>query len=149
MSDNSTNLGPHSPDDRALALAREILNARCEFDHRDMNAMIAAARAAGIPYELTYFGPNSADAKSVICAVADMNLRHAPTWRIERRISTLNGKIGASIAHTISRFDPNTLGGRGAAGRVRDRARAAGVREMYAGEIARLRLELVRRNSQI
>ena len=140
---------PLTPDAGAMDLARLILKGRFEYDHRDANAMIKAARAAGLPYEKTFFGRSASESKSVIHELADQNLRGAPAWRIERRIATLMRKIEASISHTIARFDPRVLGGRGAAGRVRDRARAGECRLIDAARIERLRAELTRRASSV
>ncbi|MGF6440404.1 hypothetical protein [Paraburkholderia youngii] len=136
---------PITPDAHAMQLARHVLKSRFEYDHRDSNALIKAARAAGVPHERTYFGASDADARSVIHELADQNLRQAPAWRIQQRIDTHTKKIEGSISHTIARFNPRVLGGRGAAGRVRDRARAQECRSIDADSIARLRAELTRR----
>ncbi len=136
---------PVEPDPAAIELAKGILGARFEADHKDLNAMQRAARDAGLAFELTLFGTNAADARCVVTEVAAWNLRTAPAARIHRRIRALSRKVSRSVAASVARVDPTTLGGRGAAGRQRDHSRAAEGRAILRGQIARLEAELTRR----
>jgi hypothetical protein len=138
-------LRPVEPDNYALGLASAIVGTRIESDHRDYNAMLSALREAGKPVELAFFGPDSATAQSVVEAVVDANLRMMPTRRITSRIESLERQRSASVSADIARFDPSRLGGRGAAGRQRDRARSSERRLMLAARIHRLAAELQRR----
>ncbi|WP_425953074.1 hypothetical protein [Ralstonia pseudosolanacearum] len=138
---------PLKPDTEVLALAQAILGKRFEANHKDGNALLAAVRERNLPIVFAYFGPRAIDARRVIDEVADQNLRAAPAARIQRRIDCIQGKIHASIATSIAKFDPTRLGGSGAAGRQRDRARASEVRNILAIEAGRLQAELARRAS--
>ena len=148
MQDEAQSLTPRrplEPHPDAMKIARKILGARFEADHKDGNAMLAAAREQGMPVEFTFFGPTSMHAKRVIEVAADENLRAAPQTRIKQRIKSLQGKVGASLAASVSSFDPTRLGGRGAAGRQRDRARASEGRGLLGLRLERLQAELDRR----
>ena len=138
---------PRHPDSEAMDLAREIMGKRFEATHKEINAFLAEGRARNIPYEKMYAGPNAMDARLLVDLVAEENLRNAPDGTIARRIASLEGKISDSISHTISSFDPTRLGGSGAAGRMRDRARAGESRSIMSGEAERLRDELDRRRA--
>ncbi|MDO5947881.1 hypothetical protein [Burkholderia cepacia] len=136
---------PLEPDPFAFELAGAILGKRIETDHRDYNALIARLRDAGWPVELAFYGPDAATACCVIEAVADANLQAIPAFRILSRIASLERRKSASVSADIARFDPSRLGGRGAAGRQRDRARSSEQRQMLANRIHRLTAELERR----
>ncbi|WP_432263304.1 hypothetical protein [Cupriavidus sp. TMH.W2] len=136
---------PLEPNVEVMALARKILGTRFEVDHKDTNAMLALVRGLQLPIEYAYFGPRSIDAKSVVQEVADQNLRLAPMHRIQRKIDGLTGKIDGSLASSVANFDPSRLGGSGAAGRQRDRARASEGRNILSIRVARLQAELDRR----
>ncbi len=139
---------PLSPAPEALVLAQEILGSRFEADHKHINAFLAALRANGLPIELACFGPRAVDAKPVVLEVADRNLRAAAEPRIRRRIESINRKIGGSVAATVNQFDSARLGGSGAAGRQRDRARASEVRNILRSQADRLQAELDRRANE-
>ncbi|CAB3753934.1 hypothetical protein [Paraburkholderia humisilvae] len=136
---------PLEPDPFASDLAAVILGKRIETDHRDYNALLARLRGAGRPVELAFYGPDAATAGCVIEAVADVNLRAIPAFRILSRIASLKRRQSASLSADMARFDPARLGGRGAAGRQRDRARSAEQRLLLANRIRRLTAELERR----
>ncbi|MBN3776197.1 hypothetical protein G3O06_01285 [Burkholderia sp. Ac-20345] len=136
---------PLEPDPFAFELAGAILGKRIETDHRDYNALIARLRDAGWPVELAFYGPDAATACCVIEAVADANLQAIPAFRILSRIASLERRKSASVSADIARFDPSRLGGRGAAGRQRDRARSSEQRQLLANRIHRLTAELERR----
>lgn len=137
---------PLEPDTQALELATAIVGKRIESDHRDYNALLARLRESGKPVELAFYGPDSATAHSVVEAAVDANLRTIPTQRIVNRIASLERRRCASVSADIGRFDPSRLGGRGAAGRQRDRARASENRQMLAARIHRLAEEIQRRD---
>jgi hypothetical protein len=136
---------PVEPDTHALELAAVIVGKRIESDHRDYNALLGRLRESGKPVELAFYGPDSATAHSVVEAAVDANLRSVPTQRIVNRIASLERRRCASVSADIARFDPSRLGGRGAAGRQRDRARSSENRQMLAARIHRLATEIQRR----
>ncbi|HGM8089616.1 TPA: hypothetical protein ACKP9S_006033 [Pseudomonas aeruginosa] len=84
----------------------------------------------------------------VVDAIAEENLRKAPLRALERKIESLSCKVEASLSASIRQFNPGHLGGPGAAGRQRDRARASESRNITSGVINRLRQEIARRDTQ-
>lgn len=140
-----TSRRPPGPNADVLALATAIMGSRIEADHRDYNRLLGLLREKDMPASLAYFGATDADSQCVVEVVADSNLRAAPVSRIRSRIASLDRKACASVAASIAAFDPGRLGGRGAAGRQRDRAKAGENRNLLADRIARLQSELARR----
>lgn len=129
----------------AVQLARKIIGNKFEATHRETNAFLAAAREAGIPHETTYWGSGPYKT-SAIDYVADENLKSAKTADIEKRIAKIEAGIANSIARDVNRFNnQGTLGGSGAAGRQRDRARNSEARQIDDNVADRLRGELAAR----
>jgi hypothetical protein len=151
LQDQSQDCGstrPLLPDQEAMALARTVVGRTIVVDHKEHNLMIRLARDAGIPHERVFFGPDSATARSVIDEVADANLRSLSVTTIKRKRDGLRARVGQSIEHSRLRFDPTRLGGRGAAGRQRDRARASESRNNVSAVAERLQAELDRRETE-
>ncbi|HBO5516263.1 TPA: hypothetical protein L4559_005192 [Pseudomonas aeruginosa] len=139
---------PRTPTETAAELAREILRGRFISDHKDYNRMLAAVRERGLPVEHAFCGESAALSISVVEAIAEENLRAAPQRALERKIKTLIRRVESSVSASLLRFDPNRLGGPGAAGRERDRARAAEGRCLTRMMINRLESEIARRESE-
>ena len=139
---------PRAPTELAAQLARGILQGRFIADHKDYNRMLAAVRERGIPVEHAFCGESAALSISVVEAIAEKNLRNAPLRALERRINTLSRHVESSISASQQKFDQNRLGGPGAAGRERDRARAAECRNLTRMMINRLKAEIVRRKAE-
>lgn len=140
---------PRQPTDLAAKLAREILRTRFIADHRDHNALIRSLREHGLSAEHAFCGESAQLSVLVVDVIAEENLRHAPLQALERKISSLSRKVEASLSASIRRFDPNRLGGPGAAGRQRDQARASENRNLTGHQISRLLQEIARRESNI
>lgn len=138
---------PAEPHPEAMKLARQVIGGRFEVEHKDRNELIRMAREAGIPHGQTYFGKDSATARSVLDEAADQNLASAPRAVLERKIASLRGKVEQSAAHGVAKFNPEKLGGSGAAGRMRDRASDAARRNLLSAQADRLQAELDRRDS--
>lgn len=136
---------PLTPDAEAVNLARKVMGSKFDADHKDYNEVIRLARENGIPHERLFFGADSASARSVVDHVSDENLSRASAEKIQKKIDTLRGKVDASLARTVENFDPTAIGGSGAAGRQRDRARASESRNIISNLVDRLQAELDRR----
>lgn len=136
---------PSEADAAALAIAKEVMGGRFEESNDDTTEMNKRAMAAGIPRMLTFVTDKTLGNRSLISIVADQNLRDAPTEKIQGRIDAITKKINQSMEKTVSDFDPSTLGGSGAAGRQRDRARASEARGIMGDYAKRLQDELDRR----
>jgi Large polyvalent protein-associated domain 1 len=139
----------NQPNAKAMELARKIVGKRFFVDHKDINELIRQARIEGVPHEDTYFGEDRSRQKNVIDEVADQNLREAPRQAIERKIASIKGVVADSLASSVAGFDPSRLGGSGAAGRARDRARSSERRQIIAGTAYRLQAELDRRDGLV
>jgi hypothetical protein len=111
--------------------------------------MLAAVRELGLPIEHAFCGESSEKAISVVEAIAEVNLRSAPREKLERKLITLRRKVEVSVSTSLQKFDPNRLGGPGAAGRERDRAREADYRNLIRMMIDRLGQELTRREAEV
>ncbi|EMG2118663.1 hypothetical protein V4Z64_005167 [Pseudomonas aeruginosa] len=77
--------------------------------------------------------------------IAEENLRKAPSRALERKIKTLSRQVDESLSASMRRFNPERLGGIGAAGRQRDQARDSDKRNLLKGLINRVRAEIARR----
>jgi hypothetical protein len=130
--------------DPAIDLAKGILGARFEADHKDLNAMAGRARCRA-RVRAHALRPGCSGCEVRCHGGGGMEPAHAPAARIHRRIGALSRKVSRSVAASVARVDPTTLGGRGAAGRQRDHSRAAEGRAILRGQIARLEAELTRR----
>lgn len=138
---------PRPPSELAAQLAKDILRGRFMADHKDYNRMLANLRERNLDVQLAFFGDCARDAIPVVEAVAMENLRSAPLSSIERKISMLRRQIGTSLAASHAKVDITRLGGKGAAGRQRDHARASEQRNITAMYIERLSKEIQRRKS--
>jgi hypothetical protein len=131
---------------QAMALAREIMGNKFEATHKEINAFLSEARARKIPHESTYFGDDPAWRKSAVDIVAEENLRNSPTDKIKARINRIIGSVDQSLDRDVAKsIAQESFGGRGAAGRSRDRARGSEAREIQRGQAGRLQEELKRR----
>lgn len=139
---------PRRPSEIATNLAKEILRGRFIADHKDYNRMLAAVREQGLSVEHAFCGECAERAISVVEAIAEENLRTAPRAKLERKLATLCRKVEASVTASLHKFDPNRLGGPGAAGRERDRARQAEGRNLTRMLADRLAQELARRETE-
>lgn len=139
---------PRRPSEIATHLAKEILRGRFIADHKDYNRMLAAVREQGLPVEHAFCGESAERSISVVEAIAEENLRTAPRAKLERKLATLGSKVESSVTASLHRFDPNRLGGPGAAGRERDRARQAEGRNLTRMQADRIAQELARREAE-
>lgn len=136
---------PRAPTPLALEMARAIVGRRFMADHKDYNRMLSELREQGLDHRLAFYGPNSAEARAVVSFVADENLAVAPITALQRKLAKLQGEVASSVAASHAKFDPTRLGGSGAAGRQRDRARAGEQRNIIRMLADRLEEELKRR----
>lgn len=136
---------PRLPDGHVLEMAKEIVGKRFETDHNDYNRLLQGLRERGLDHQLGFYGQDAASARPVVDYVAEQNLQEAPVKALQRRIDTLERQINRSISNSLSRIDISRLGGRGAAGRVRDQANDAFRRDITKGLKARLEAEVHRR----
>lgn len=139
---------PRQPTEAGAELARDILQGRFITDHKDYNRMLAAVRERGLAVEHAFCGESSQKSISVVEAIAEENLQAAPLRAIERKINSLTRKVEESVSNCRKKFDPTCLGGPGAAGRERDRARAAEGRNITRMMIDRLNREIERREAE-
>lgn len=136
---------PRLPTEAAAELARGILRGRFICNHKDYNQMLAAVREQGLPVEHAFCGESAERSIPVVEAIAELNLQTAPLRVLERKVNTLCLKVDSSIYASRQRFDQTRLGGPGAAGRERDRAREAEGRNLTRMMIERLKREITRR----
>jgi hypothetical protein len=140
---------PRQPCELSLKFAKEIVGKSFTVDHKHINRMLATLRERKLDVELAYYGESSRDSALVVAYVADQNLRGAPANQIERKVASLQRKVGVSVASSLSKVDITRLGGPGAAGRQRDQARAGESRDIIRLYISRLQDELRRRASDV
>lgn len=136
---------PRLPCETSTLLAREILRGRYISDHKDYNRMLAALRERKLDVQLAYCGESAEKSIPVVEFIAEQNLRTAPLTALERKVASLTRQVGASVAASHAKVDPTRLGGRGAAGRQRDRARESEKRNLIRMQIERLTGEISRR----
>ncbi|WP_127837822.1 hypothetical protein [Paraburkholderia fungorum] len=136
---------PLEPDPFAHTLAGVLVGKRIESDHRDRNALLARLRDEGRATQMAFYGTCAPAAHCVVETVADVDFGAVWSEHIIKRIVSLEHRRCGSLSADVARFDPSRLGGRGAAGRRRDRARAAEGRRLLAERIHRLTAEFERR----
>ena len=131
-----------APKKSAVEAAKEYMGDKFEASTDDFSAV---NRLLGKDWESAYVGENEATKRHVADMVADENLKSAPLEKIKKRSDAIRKKIADSISNEVARFDPTSIGGRGAAGRSRDRARATESRAVLKSEADRLDAEIARR----
>lgn len=136
---------PRQPTELSTKLAREIVRSRFIADHKDHNALLRALREHGESAEHAFCGVSAQHSTLVVDVIAEENLRKAPSRALERKIKTLSRQVDESLSASMRRFNPERLGGIGAAGRQRDQARDSDKRNLLTGLINRVRAEIARR----
>ncbi|MBQ1784622.1 MAG: PLxRFG domain-containing protein [Gammaproteobacteria bacterium] len=133
--------------DRAMEIAKGVMGGKFESTHKEINEYLRLVREANIPHDLSYSGTGPYK-QSYIDVVADQNLKAAPESKIQAKIDRIERENDASIAHEVNKSNNlGTLGGPGAAGRQRDRARASESRNIRSTSAQRMQAELDRRKS--
>ncbi|KSQ21636.1 hypothetical protein APB26_32140 [Pseudomonas aeruginosa] len=136
---------PRQPTELAADLAREIVRSRFVADHKDHNALLRALREQGESAEHAFCGASAQHSALVVDVIAEENLRKAPYRTLERKIKSLSRQVDESLSASMRRFNPERLGGTGAAGRQRDQARDSDKRNLLTSLINRIRAEIARR----
>lgn len=136
---------PRAPATLALEMARVIVGRRFMADHKDYNRMLSELRAQGLDHRLAFYGQSAAESRAVVDYVADENLKVAPVSALERKLARLQVEVVSSVAASHAKFDCTRLGGKGAAGRELNRARAAQRRNITRLLAGRIEHELKRR----
>jgi hypothetical protein len=128
-----------------MEFARAQMGDRFDVDVEDLSAV---NRAMGKNWENAYIGNSDMEKRHAVEIVAEQNLKKADTFKIQKKIEAIEKQIANSIAKDVGKFDPSSLGGRGAAGRDRDRARSSEARQTLKAYADRLKAEIENRNSQ-
>lgn len=133
---------PRQPTPEGLAIARKVLRCRFVVSATDINAVLRLARESALDAGHCYYGESSRHARLVADYVADDNLRSATDQQLARKASSIKAKIEGSVSRSMSRINPASIGGSGAAGRQRDHMRDSEGRNILRRELTRIENEL-------